>query len=87
MAFGTYSLLEGTITIPKTLTEIEPGAFSGLNVEEFVFENGSSSQNMFTLRDGMLYDETGTILLAGTSPDANGNVTIPDGTEVARSTM
>ncbi len=82
MAFGTYSLLEGTITLPKTLTEIEPGAFSGLNVEEFVFENGSSSQNMFTLRDGMLYDETGTILLAGTSPDANGNVTIPDGTEV-----
>ncbi len=80
-ALSSYSKIGDTLTIPASLTDIEGGAFGGVQISSFAFANGSDSQGLYTIREGMLYNADGTVLLAAVQPDASGEIIIPEGTE------
>ncbi|MBO4412192.1 MAG: leucine-rich repeat protein, partial [Lachnospiraceae bacterium] len=66
------------VTIPASLQRVAPGAFSGVPVLEFRLGEG---QDGFMVRNGMLYSDDGSILLAANAPDKYGHIVIPDGTK------
>ncbi len=67
----------GELLIPKTLRDIESGAFEGMTVGAFVLEDTESPD--FCIIDGMIFSADGKTLLHGVCPDYE--LVIPEGTE------
>ena len=78
-SLGYGAVFASGFTVGKSVKRIAPGAFSGVPVTEF---NLAKGQDGFAVRNGMLYSDDGTILLAARIPDANGEIEIPAGTRV-----
>ena len=67
-----------TVVIPKTVTVIEAGAFTGNKIEDFKIDGGSSS---YIEKNGAILDSAETSLLAYACGSKNESFTIPDTVE------